>query len=652
MLHNDTHQRSLDLICLGRVAVDLYAEQVGSRLEDVASFAKYLGGSSGNVAYGTARLGLKSAMLSRVGDEQMGQFVREELARAGVDTSALQTDAERHTGLVLLALKDSESFPLLFYRRDCADMAIDANAIDPDFIARAKALAITGTHLSTDTTRKACRKALEAAANSGVKRVLDIDYRPVLWGLTNPGDGETRFIADDSVTADLQRWLPDFDLIVGTEEEFHIAGGSTDTLSALRAVRQVSDATLVCKLGPLGCVVLEGAIPERIEDGILVKGVQVEVLNVLGAGDAFMSGLLRGWLRGESWQTSADYANACGALVVSRHGCAPAMPTEDELLDYLARRDEVLRPDIDQRLNHLHRVTTRVPAQWPEVLGLAFDHRRQLTDMARDEHTDPARLPVLKELLVQAAQEGARLGNITTPAILVDDVFGQEALSLASGRGWWIGRPVELPGSRPLRFQHGDDLGACLRHWPREHIIKCLVFYHPDDELSLRLEQEERLRQLYQAACAYGLELLIEIIPPADMPSDTTVLPRSLQRLYNLGIYPDWWKLPAMSDAAWQAVGAIIAREDSYCRGVVLLGLDAPMDDMKRGFEEAAKHACCKGFTVGRTLFASASRDWLAGRIDDAGLVQRVATNYAELIQAWQQLRESQRHTLLHSEEA
>ena len=652
MLNNNSQHRPLDLICLGRVAVDLYAEQIGSRLEDVASFAKYLGGSSGNMAYGTARLGLKSAMLSRVGDEQMGNFVREELERVGVDTSALQTDPERHTGLVLLALKDRESFPLLFYRHDCADMAIDADAIDPEFIARSKALAITGTHLSTDTTRRACRKALDAASHHGVKRVLDIDYRPVLWGLTNPGDGETRFIADDKVTTDLQRWLPDFDLIVGTEEEFHIAGGSTDTLAALRAVREVSKATLVCKLGPMGCVVFEGAIPERIEDGILVKGVQVEVLNVLGAGDAFMSGLLRGWLRGEPWQTSAAYANACGALVVSRHGCAPAMPTEDELFDYLARRDEVPRPDTDQRLNHLHRVTTRVPAQWPEVLGLAFDHRRQLTDMAREEYADSACLPKLKKLLVTAAEEGAKLGGIATPAILVDDVLGQDALNQASGKGWWIGRPVELPGSRPLRFQHGDDLGACLRNWPREQIIKCLVFYHPDDEIALRLEQEERLRQLYQAACAYGLELLIEIIPPTNMPNDDKTLPRSLQRLYNLGIRPDWWKLPAMSDAAWQAVGETIEREDVYCRGVVLLGLDAPMDDLKRGFQAAVNHACCKGFTVGRTLFTSASRDWLAGRIDDASLVERVAQNYAELIKAWRQLRQAQPQALAHTEEA
>ncbi|MES3677716.1 5-dehydro-2-deoxygluconokinase [Halomonas elongata] len=630
--------RPLDLICLGRVAVDLYSEQVGSRLEDVSSFAKYLGGSSGNMAYGTARLGLESAMLSRVGNEQMGNFVREELERVGVDTSALQTDPERHTGLVLLALKDRDSFPLLFYRRDCADMAIDHEAIDPAFIARAKALAITGTHLSADIPARACRKALDAAADHGVKRVLDIDYRPVLWGLTSPGDGETRFIADDKVTTDLQAWLSDFDLIVGTEEEFHIAGGSTDTLESLRAIRRITDATLVCKLGALGCVVFEDEIPDRIEDGILVEGVKVEVLNVLGAGDAFMSGLLRGWLRGESWETSASYANACGALVVSRHGCAPAMPTEEELFDYLSRRDTVPRPDQDERLNHLHRVTTRTPADWPQVCGLAFDHRRQLTDMARDVKADPARIPALKQLLVRAAEEGARRTGLDKPAILVDDVFGQDALNDATGKGWWIGRPVELPSSRPLRFQHGDDLGSRLRHWPREHIIKCLVFYHPDDPMPLRLEQEARLRQLHQAACANGLELLIEVIPPAGMAVDDTTLPRSLQRLYNLGIRPDWWKLPSMSDTAWDAVSRAIDDKDPYCRGVVLLGLDAPMDDMKRGFAAAARNDRCKGFTVGRTLFAGPSREWLAGTIDDARLIDRVADNYAELIEEWRRL--------------
>lgn len=330
-------QPTLDVICLGRIAVDLYGQQIGARLEDESTFAKYLGGSSGNVAYGTAIQGLRSGMLARVGDEHMGRFLREELTRAGADTSHLITDKTRLTGLVLLGIKDQETFPLIFYRDNCADMALTPEDISEDYIASSRALAITGTHLSHPNTRAAVLTALKYAEKHGLRRALDIDYRPVLWGLTSLGDGETRFVASDKVTRELQDVLHHFDLIVGTEEEFHIAGGTTDTLAALRNVRQVSQATLVCKRGALGCSVFEGDIPGTWDDVALHSGVRVDVLNVLGAGDAFMSGLLRGYLNDEGWDQACRYANACGALVVSRHGCAPAMPTRKELDDYLSR---------------------------------------------------------------------------------------------------------------------------------------------------------------------------------------------------------------------------------------------------------------------------------------------------------------------------
>lgn len=631
--------QSLDVICLGRAAVDLYSQQVGSPLEDVSSFAKYLGGSSANAAYGSARLGLKSAMLTRVGDEQFGRFVSEELARAGVDVSHMPLDSQRFTGLAVLALKDQHSFPLLFYRRDCADMAIAAEDIDPDWIATSRALAITGTHLSTETTQGACRAALDAARKHGLKRILDIDYRPVLWGLTGIGDGETRFVDDAETTAHLQRWIADFDLIVGTEEEFHIAGGATDTLTALKNIRSKSDAVLVCKLGALGCTIFDGPVGDALSEGIMVDGVKVDVLNVLGAGDAFMAGFLRGYLRDEPWATCASFANACGALVVSRHGCAPAMPSEIELFDYLQRRHAIRRPDLDERLNDLHHKTTRYPADWPQVCGLAFDHRVQLFDMVDELGVDESRLPRLKELLVEAAGRGVEKAGLhgQKPAVLCDDVIGQDALNAMTGRGWWIGRPVELPGSRPVRFQHGDDIGSQLRRWPAEHIIKCLLFYHPDDELELRLDQEARLRQLAQARRMSGHELLIEIIPPKDMASDDSTLARSLKRLYHLGIRPDWWKLPPMSDTAWSAVSDVIAQHDEHCRGVVLLGLDAAMEEVKSGFRVAGRYPVCRGFTVGRTLFGAAARAWLSQTIDDDGLIESVADNYAELIRSWRE---------------
>ncbi|MCB1805258.1 MAG: 5-dehydro-2-deoxygluconokinase, partial [Candidatus Competibacteraceae bacterium] len=265
-----------DIICMGRAAVDFYGDQIGSRLEDMTGFSKYLGGSAANTAFGCSILGLRAAMLTRVGDEHMGRFVREELARAGVDVSHVVTDPSRLTGLVVLGIKDQDTFPLIFFRTDCADMAVSVEDFDERFIASSKAFLVNGTHCSTEHTYHTAKTALEMARRNGVKTVFDIDYRPVLWGLTRLGDGETRFISDDGVSRHLQSLLPLFDLIVGTEEEIHIAGGSTDTLQALRTIRELSQAIIVLKRGPYGATVFDGAIPADLDDGITVKGVKVE----------------------------------------------------------------------------------------------------------------------------------------------------------------------------------------------------------------------------------------------------------------------------------------------------------------------------------------------------------------------------------------
>lgn len=631
-----TNKKKLDLICLGRVAVDLYGQQIGARLEDMGSFAKYLGGSSGNVAFGTARLGLKSAMLARVGDEHMGRFLREELNRVGCDTSHLITDQDHLTALVILGIKDQETFPLVFYRDNCADMALTRADIDEGFIASARCLAITGTHLSHPKTRDAVLTALDYARQHGVKTAIDLDYRPVLWGLTSLGDGETRFIANEQVTTRLQEVLGQFDLIVGTEEEFHIAGGSTDTISALRRVRELTGAELVCKRGPLGCSVFTGEIPDSLDQGITVKGVRVEVLNVLGAGDAFMSGLLRGYLNGEGWERACTYANACGALVVSRHGCAPAMPTAIELDNYLSRSAEVLRPDLDPHLNHLHRVTTRA-SQWNELCVMAFDHRSQFVEMAREAGASLNRIAPLKQLIYRASYEAVDIAGLAGKAgLLCDSTFGQGVLNAVTGQGWWIGRPIELPGSRPLALEHGN-IGTQLVNWPLEHVVKCLVFCHPEDEAALRMEQERMVQEVYRACCESGHELLLEVILPVGTDRSDQFYIRAVQRFYNLGVKPDWWKLPPMGRKSWQAFEQLVTERDPYCRGVVLLGLDAPEAELAAGFAEAACTPLVKGFAVGRTLFGAPSRAWLAGDISDEQLVGQIRDNYLRLIALWRQ---------------
>jgi 5-dehydro-2-deoxygluconokinase len=625
----------LDVITIGRAGVDLYGSQVGGRLEDMGSFDKYIGGSPTNIACGTARLGLKSGLITRVGDEHMGRFIREQLIREGVDVSGVTTDPDRLTALVILGIRDADHFPLIFYRENCADMALSEADIDEDYIASARAVVPTGTHLSHPRTEAAVLKALELARKHGLRTALDIDYRPNLWGLAGHGDGESRFVESAAVTEKLQASLHYFDLIVGTEEEFHIAGGTTDTVAALRAVRGVSDAVLVCKRGAAGAVAFDGAIPDSLDEGQAGPGFPIEVFNVLGAGDGFMSGLLKGWLEDADWPRALTYANACGALAVSRHGCTPAYPSLEELEFFLDRG--VTRPDLrnDAALEQVHWATNR-SGDWSSLRTFAFDHRAQLEEMAGYTPEAGGRF---KELCLDAALQvqGGQGGH----GILCDDRIGRAALHRASGAGLWIGRPAEWPGTRPVDFEPelGADLGG-LRDWPRETVVKLLVFCHPDDDDKTRKMQLARVRRLFTAARRNGLEFLLEVIPSKVGPVDDDITATLIQGFYDAGVYPDWWKLePAKSQAAWTNAAEAITRNDPHTRGIVVLGLDAPEAELAESFALAAAQPMVKGFAVGRTIFGDAARAWFTGGISDAEAVAQMAARYGRLCATWDRAR-------------
>lgn len=624
---------NLDVITMGRCSVDLYGQQIGSRLEDIASFAKSAGGSPTNIAIGAARLGLKSGLITRVGDEQMGRFILEQMAREGVATRGIKTDPQRLTSLVLLSVESDKSFPLIFYRDNCADSALDVSDVEEDFIASARALLVTGTHFARANTDAAQRKAMAIAKKLGRRIVIDIDYRPNLWGLAGHGAGEERYIKSGKVSAHLQSILADCDLIIGTEEEVHIAGGTEDTLAALRMIRSLSRGTIVLKRGPMGCVVYPGEIPAKIEDGIVGKGFPIEVYNVLGAGDAFMSGFLRGWLRDEPLETCATWANACGAFAVSRLLCSPEYATFAELQYFLKHgsKERALRKD--EGLSHVHWATTR-RKQWPKLLAFAIDHRKQLEDMADSLQAPRGKIAPFKRLAIQAIAKVANgAGGYGT---LLDDTYGREAMFDAGKLGLWVGRPLEQPGSRPLRFEFTQDAGSRLIEWPVDHVIKCLAFYHPDDPQVLKEEQAQKLRTLHEAARKVGRELLVEIIASKHGPMDKDTVARAMTELYALGIKPDWWKLePQDNPDAWDEIGKVIDANDPWCRGIVLLGLEAPPEELEKGFRAVAGKHHVKGFAVGRTIFNEAAQEWLRGAIGDDAAIAMMAERFGALVAMW-----------------
>jgi 5-dehydro-2-deoxygluconokinase len=578
----DGRDRTLDLVCIGRTCVDLYAEQEGAKLEDVQSFRKYVGGSAANIALNTARLGVRSAMLTRVGEEQMGRYVRRTLA---------------------------------------------------EFIASSKALLVTGTPLSRAGSRAASLKAVKVAREAGTSVVFDLDYRPVFWGVASHEQGGEMFVASEEVTEGYRSVLPDCDLVVGTEEEIRIAGGSTDTREALRSIRDLSDATIVLKVGAMGAIVFTGEIPDDLEDGVRVPGFPVEVFNSVGAGDAFMSGFLSGWLREEPLEECLRLGNACGAIVVSRHGCSPAMPTPEELEYFLSMPERPRRLRDDGWLEHLHRATTRREPE--ELRVLAIDHRWQLEEAADELGVDRERLRELKILLARAFLKVAE--GDAAAGVLLDDVYGDEALEELTGSGGWISRAVEVARSRPVEFVGGPNPAATIRTWPEEHVVKCNLYMHPEDDAEIKDLQEQRVLQLYDACIKNDRRLLLEVQAPRGTSYDENSVAGLLHRFYEIGVRPDWWKLPPNPDpGVWRRIGDAVREHDPYCAGLLVLGQALEEEALVESFAAAASEPLCNGFAIGRSIYGEAARRWLAGEIGDEGLIASVAERYGRMVSLWQ----------------
>jgi 5-dehydro-2-deoxygluconokinase len=621
----------LDLIAIGRVSVDLYGQQIGSRLEDVATFAKAVGGCPANVAIGAARLGLRSALISRVGDEPMGRFVREQLTREGVEARGVRVDPQRLTSLVLLSVRDEHTFPLIFYRDHCADSALCEDDIDAGFIASSRAVLVTGTHFSVPAAASAQRKAIDVAKAHGGKVILDIDYRPNLWGIGGHGAGATRYARSARVTNALGPLLRDCDLIVGTEEELHVAGGVEDTLDAVRRIRALSTAVIVCKRGAKGCIVFADDVPAALADGLAAAAVDVEIYNVLGAGDAFLAGFLRGYLRGEPHEVSARLANACGALVVSRLLCSAEFPTLTELNDYLVHGSAHRALREDSRLNHLHWATTR--RRGPRTLIVYELGRWELS-------ASPERLASLKRLVLEAVARVA--GGREGFGILLQGSCAAPVLPHAAHSNLWLARSVERRGSRPLEFEWGGSLAARLIEWPTGLTVTCRCQYHPDDPPQLRQAQERNLARLAAACRAQGRELLLEIVAgeAGEMREDS--IARVLSRIYELDIRPDWWQLGSQaSPDAWQRCAAVIASNDEFCRGI-LLTLDRPPEQMGHSLAQAAASPIVRGIMAGGTIFASAAQVWLDGHLSDEAAVERIAERCNGVAAAWSSARDPQ----------
>lgn len=314
--------KTLDVLSMGRCGVDFYSNDIGHPLREARSFNVYVGGCPTNVAVGTRRLGLRSALLTRVGAEPMGDFIFSFLEAEGVDTRTIVRDRQHLCGLVVLGIEPPDRFPLTFYREQCADIHLNLDDVAAAPVEDAHLLFISGTGLSREPSASATTAAVERAQAAGGTVMLDLDYRPTLW------DDPRAF------GPTVRRVLAAVDLAVGTEEEIMAAASEDDVERATRRLLAVGRnlRALVVKRGQQGSTVF-AAEGQRLE----ARPYPVKVLNVLGAGDAYVSGFLYGVRHGWDWLRCARFGNATGAIVVTRHACANDMPYEQEALDFAAQ---------------------------------------------------------------------------------------------------------------------------------------------------------------------------------------------------------------------------------------------------------------------------------------------------------------------------
>jgi 5-dehydro-2-deoxygluconokinase len=316
--------------------MDLYSQDIGVAFAHVTGFDAVVGGSPTNIAIGVSRLGLRSVALTAVGDDGVGEFVRRYLEGEGVATDFIPTIQGKLTSLAMIGVQPPDSFPLSFYREDPADIYLTRAHVDKVPFDSVKALQVSGNALSRGPCAEAALYALEVAERHGVATFMDLDLRPSEWASVS------------AFGTAVSKAIPMVDVVIGTEEEFYAAlmpnperalsGQSlrdderTELEVAMSRALVSTSQAFVVKRGERGATVSSA-------DGSMdVHGFTVDVINTVGAGDAFASGLIRSRVKGLDWQESVRFANACGAIVVSRHGCSAAFPTRSEVDDFMSQR--------------------------------------------------------------------------------------------------------------------------------------------------------------------------------------------------------------------------------------------------------------------------------------------------------------------------
>ncbi len=604
-----------DIIVIGQSFVDFYGEQIGASLKDMLSFKKHVGGITA-YAKGFARLGLNTALISSIAQDDLGQFIIETMQHEKVDISQVQMDSQNQSAIMFRATQNRLSFPLIHYKNQGAPILADEAFLSAAFIAKAQALLITSSSFETTNGQRIINAAIDAAQQRDTKIILALDY------------------IDDNNQSTLLKILPHCSLIVGYEQDFKYLIGEKEAYNALTQLRTLTNALFMLKNNQ-GCFCFS-QIPLDVESTPHHKGFGLDKNTPFTAKESFIISGVYAWLNGFSQEKCCEYAMAGLSLTQEREDHSDSLPSLDELTIYLSSQSQVVQTIRTPLFEHIHYATRRVSHQ-DELYTFNFGTHQQWLKMAEAANVDEEVITQAKMLIATGIQKAAMdYPNVS----ILTDAFPENELLDALSAPHLLMRGLEVPGQVPLQFQGDTDVTHTLLHWPKHHAVKLTFVYHPDDRYALRQQQEAVLSHLYLATRRTGHELILDLAPSASSLITASTISHIMQRMYEIGIYPDWWQIvPPRDQRSFENMQRVITENDRFCKGVMLLGLQATNEQLQMMFNNAAKQDFCKGFVVDKSLFQVELNQWCAQMISNQALIDAVSRNFEKAIASWQQAK-------------
>lgn len=584
-----------DIIVAGPASVELRGQQQGCGLQHMLSFDKALGNGAPKVAVGLARLGAKAAVIAELGNDAMGKYILETLSDEMVDTSQIITTAAQTP--ICLNNNDAEALQTITYFNSSVTGTTD-NLLNDNFLTKSRALLILSAWLQDKPINTSMLQAIKQAKENQVKIILLLDEDVVL-------------------TNNIDSLLELCDVIIGREIDYINLIKAEDIDNTLQALAKRYPALFVVKRGQ-SCYV-----PSQCHH----RGFNIEAIKANSAVSAV--GFIAAWLQEKSIEQCCEQANACETLMVLNM----ESPSIEALSYFLDHQNQVVARSIQSAFfSNLCYSSVQKRLKKPLFL-LNLGDQKLWQKMAEPYGAKEETINLAKQFMNEAVTQGFEKLNCAGIIFEDETTFDIKAWS---NKLPWMARSLEKPGETPLQFITESELSSALSLWPKHHVAKVSVTYHPDDRYSLRGQQEALLTQLHQVCRYTKHQLLIDLLMPMNSLITAKTHSHIMQRFYELGIYPDYWQMSIPRDQrSWENIYSIIQESAPFCQGIFINAVAAPVPQLPTLIEIAGKEKICQGLVVGRTLFQQTVEQWFAKKIDDTMFVQILSDTFRETANLW-----------------